>query len=73
MRVSQAPLPMFHTEADTHRNVQIYQEREIERGGEIGCGVVVCVYDREGERLNFISKHQWPHEKKWNCFLHIRN
>lgn len=28
------PLPCVSAEADTHSNVQIYQEREIERGSE---------------------------------------
>ena len=42
--------PYVSTEADTHSNVQIYQEREIEKGSEIGCGVCVCVYEGERER-----------------------
>jgi len=32
-------LPHVSAEADTHSNVQIYQEGEIERGSAIGCGV----------------------------------
>ena len=39
-------LPMFLLElTHTHSNVQIYQERKIERGSEVGC-VCVCLCER---------------------------
>lgn len=55
------PPPHVTAEADTHSNVHIYQEREIERGS----GVRVCMREgREGiDGLNSISKYQWPHGK----------